>query len=791
MITSVKEFNNNINIEEVIYKLHGITIDKTGDLICPIHGTSHKKKKFNSSIDRQKNIFRCWTKNCTNGAVTPYGYIDYYLRNFMGMTDFKEVYKFIDDTFKTNLHKEFNYEPKKKNTFSKVIKVNEYCSEVLNVVLDEVIQHKNILLNAGTGTGKTRALAEGVKENFKNLGIDKVIYITPRASIVEEIEHTYKYKGFYKNDSVLPCESHIVATSHKAPLINLQMDIEYINFMSENREIILDKSTNYMLIIDEAHLLLSARNIIGNVKEIEKLIANAKYNIFTSANTEHFYNACKDVYNIKNHISIERKLKKYNLENLYVKRIDSNKEVKRKYLKELCKTEKNKKLIIYNNIYELKILEKELKSEGLDVALIYSDIKDNNDTIDFYKGIIEESTLKADITLCTSVIDTGININDNNVTTILIESNNTLDDITINQSFARVRTTKGNKGYLILDTIKNKTEKHSIISKFNSFLHSYMSLSKLTCDMFNEHMFNNYDSESFEEYKTVWNILSGNDMYKPYADLLKIETDQFNINPRMTIDSIKVYNKARKQHLQNNYYNDNFILSLLDDINAKSINLSYVEIDKPKEKEEKEDVKNFNNDLKKIIDNNDNIVLLINKYNFNINFESLNNTDINNLIKNHRSKLKKLDKRVSNMIKLIDNKNIEVSKAEYIIDMYNAYSLEKALLIKKRVNEIEYPIYNKLYLNGDFTGIGDIIYISIRKNCDCFIKNRNIVTKTAINTILAEIINYEKGYWNNEEKCWYDKNDKPVKINKYKKDIIKNIELIYDCSKEFKIYKLK
>lgn len=787
MISTGKEFSDFFTISEVIYKLQGISVENGKSFICPFHKSS--KNKSNSSINRDDKVFRCWTRGCGGDkGLTPYAYADYYCREVLKLNDWKEVKKYIDSVFNTNLYKEprKDLKPKSKNVYDEVLKVDKYLSEVILEVIDNVKNNKTIVLNGGTGIGKTRALAVGLKENFNRLDVNRVVFVTPRSSIVEEISNRYDYDKFYKNDTVLPVSNFVVATTHKGKLLNNGLTDWKVNLNNkDNLEMIPEK---YILVVDEAHLLMTNRNIVGNIKEIEQLISNAKYCIFTSANTYHFYKACKDQYNINKHISVQRKERIYNMESLDVFRVKGDIEQRKKIIIDLIKKEENKVFLIYNNIRVLEEIEGALNGLNISAKSINANNKNNIDVIDSYNDLIIESTLRNDVTLCTSVVDTGVNIEQDNITTIVIQDSHQLDDITVVQAFARVRTTKGNKGILILTDVKELQEHHKLVKGFRGTLKLWESMCSQALINFNSHMMENvenYDFESVIEFKTLWNLLRKNDLYLPFQDCLEVAYNEGNTNPRLEINKIVLYNKARKENIRNNYYCDDFILRILKAVNTKQVKINRIAA--ATQKKNKKEKGSFNFALKEILENKDNVndlmLIIFDK----VKIDNLRNDNLVDFMQGNKNKINPVIKRMKNIISRCKNKGVPIDEYKFISDYLKAYTEEKSSDRKLIIKKLEYSVFNRLWpVNENYLGIGILEYESIRKNCDCFLKNKNKPNKIAYMQMINEIYN------NDDVKRKAKLKGKEVNINlsKCKSKIDDNIKLIYRCSDNLRLINL-
>lgn len=798
MIKTVKEFNEGISIREVIEKLTGVTIEKNGGMICPIHGTSSNKKKVNASIKEDKNTFQCWTKNCTQGAVRSFTFADIYCREVLRMDNWKAIYKLLDSKFGTSLFKDIKGikidEPKKKYTFE--VNVDKYCSEAEVDIFCNLIDDKICVLEAGTGVGKTNAIAKLFKNAIKDLaaiGIDKIIFTTPRSSIVEEISEEYDYSKFYKNDLELPSSSFVVATTHKARVLNEELDSKQRFTDGEIEDI---PRKRYALIIDECHLLLTSRTIVGSMRELDKLIQNADLVLFTSANAEHFYSACKDLYSIKGYYHINRLNKIYNTNKFTVIRTNRDREEKRNQLIKIIKEEvkTNKVFLVYNNINELKEIEEQLNNSSILSKVVYSANKEDNNTVDVYNAIIKQSVLKCNVTLCTSVVDTGVNIKQKEgITTILVQSNLNIDDVTITQTFARVReaATKeiDNRAILILDSLKKREERHDIISKLENFKEYYNDLASNGCNSFNMHMLSNYDVESNSEYNLVWDLLKANDMYSPIESMMYVKTEEFNENPRMIVDTIAVYDKARRQHLSDNYYNDKFIKQLTTSVNYREI--EFKEIVEEVEKKENLGVERFQDALISLMEDAQEFQdMLENRY-LNVTEEQQEYFWLEAIKSEFSKKFNELDKRIFSMKGVLMKNRVNLDIIEYAKKMYKAYTLDKPRMTLEEVRIIEYPIYNTIFKQSDkdYTGIGDNLYEAIRGVFDLAARKGYKISAKAIQNT-AEDFMFREGAVFIEGK-WLNRKGKQIRITTKITEIKLTIDKIYNVSDKGYLSSLK
>lgn len=748
-----KEIINNMSMSEVVTKLTGEAPKRISNgnyvLVCPIHGKSGKG--YNSSIKNDRTI-SCWSQECFRGDGV-FSFLEKYLTEKEGLTNFIDRFKRIDSLLGTNLYipiaKQKKNEEKEKELFTREFLVDKYCldKEIEQDLMFELLSEKTSLMNAGTGTGKTYFFAHFSNFLTSNKMVDKIFFLTPRRSIVEEIAEKYKDLGFVSfmgNDDFLPDEKNIVATTHKAHRINSSIEMPEI-FMANDQDFhFMTEELNYAVIIDECHLLHTSRQIVGNMEEINKLIENSSYTIFTSANTDHFYKACKETYDIKNYISIKRKNRLYNLEKLDIVRVEGKEQDLMEYTKRIILDNPFKKtLIINNNIVQNNKLSEELKAVGVNSESINSKNKEDNPA---YDEIIKNSLLKNEITICTSIIDTGINIQDEFVRTIIVAPRSQFDDISIIQGFARVRTTVGNTGILVTNANKKLGK---TLYKFDKLMElNREEVEKLTLT-FNEHMFDFYTSESYEEYKTVWNICRENELYTKRKSILKVDGGELNSNPLLKIDDVVLYESTRKEILSLNHFNDEFVLNCLKDINAKEVKIVTDKIIVKKEKE----VKGSNLTIKEIISDliKSDIALgsLISACKANAKTKDI--IVLEDIANEDMSLASEIKNTVKNLINYKTFENINIDELDLTREILSAFTEEEESKKNYELRKIKWRLYNNVYKIGkkyfkdEFKGNGDMLYNLVRSVLDNLYRKNKTISENEYNILLEEYCK-EKGY---------------------------------------------
>ena len=797
-----KEKINNMSMTEVIYKLTGESPKRINNnnhvLVCPIHGKTGKG--YNASIKGDR-VISCWSQGCLRGDGV-FSFLEKYLVEVERMSDFIDRFKRIDSLLGTNLYVSLEKQKEKKkeeNLFTKEFFVNKYCAEkeIEQDLMFELLSEKNSILNAGTGLGKTYFLTHFANFLTKNRMVDKVFFLTPRRSLVEEIAEKYKslnFVSFMGNDDYLPEERNIVATTHKAHRINASIEMPVLYLNDEEEIHYITEDLNYAVIIDECHLLHTSRQIVGNIDEINRLIQNSSYTIFTSANTNHFYKACKEEYDIKNYISIKRKNRLYNLEKLEILRVEGKERDLVEVAKNILLNNPSKKtLIINNNIAQNNELAEGLREVGINAESINSKNKEYNPA---YDEIIKNSFLKNEVTICTSIIDTGINIQNNNVRIIIIAPRSQFDDISIIQGFARVRTLEGNTGILITNANK----------KVNRMLYDFDKLKELNKEevekialTFNEHMFEFYTSESYEEYKAVWNICKENDLYTKRKSVLKIDGGELNSSPLLKVDKVMLYEATRKEFLLLNHFNDDFILNCLKDVNTKEVEIRKEKISVKKEKETKEKPLSINEFITNIIKSDIALEGLIDACKKNYKVKDI--IILEDIAKLDMKLAADIKKAIKTFIDYKDLEKIEIDELKLTKKVLESFISKSNSETKNELKKIKWLLYNnvykvgKKYMKDEFKGIGDTVYSLIREMFDCSFRKNRKITDEDLNVAVEEYCK-TKGYEVNSQGIGKFTDDKKFKkisskiLNRYLEDVKVSIEDIYNI-KNNKIVGLK
>jgi len=772
----IDKFNNEHNIKDVIYTTTGENI-KGKSLSCPIHNGDNR---HGSSINIGKNIFSCWTGDCGK-SLSPWNFIQSYYK----LDGFKEVAEKVNNLFNTNIpiySKGAKNEPKKviKSNFNYTYKVNKYLNEC-NSELEEVLKiDKHILLNAPTGLGKTFGIIEMLKKSQDNY----IFFLVPTRALAEQVAADYNYSLFYGDMTELPNNKYIVATYNKVIAIQRLLDREN-EFKSLANEIPL----SYSVIVDEVHELMSNRILLGNIsRELEELTINSDTSILMSANTDDIYKAYENKGIFNKYIEVNSVNSLYNLDNTCIYRVPSNKKVKKALL--LNKIIENlinhdKVLIQENNIKNLEEYSKLLNEKGIENIMINSNNKNDEEVAAEYQNIIKDSTIKNTVVLCTSVINAGVNIKNENACIMMIQDKMQFDNNKIIQFMGRLRSDKGNTGIIFL----TQGEKPKYRGSIENHVKYYTKIAELKAFGLNEHYFNRYGNNvNHIELHKDWRSYKNNESYKDISECLYIRNGLFKV------DHVQIYEKSRLKYCSNNYCDDDFVVEMLKGVKTKNIKIETLAPVEPVEgvSEVKEAIR-----LKDIIKTVDiegvaEMELYINE---NIKPKDFKNESVKNLYESFKDdknfkEMISSSKTIISRIKDIDGSN----PGKVFRDILNIYStLDKPRECREAINNIKrVEIYNKQFkLNESTEIIGDYMYYIARNSCDCFVgsthsisTNKSVYKDMMNNYIKLYECKYEKG-------VLLDKHNKKINTNKLKKEFTNIIIKIYECTEKMYLKDLR
>lgn len=768
----IEEFNNKNKIEDVIRIVSGASITRNS-LCCPLH---HGDNKYGASINARTNVFSCWTGACGRG-LTPWTFVQKYYR----LTTFKEVAEKVNALFNANIPI-FDKKNKqiKKEEFDVVYNVDKYLSEANDMIKKELEESCHVLLNANTGLGKTHAIVDFVTKN--NID-DYVFFLVPTRSIAEQVSKDYpKFRLFYGNDTQLPASKFIVSTYHK--IYHLQRAIE---METEQRCLLGEFPPTYFVIIDEVHEIMSKRKLLSvKARNIELFLKNADRTILMSASTDYVYKAYKDKNMFNKYVCVKARKIEYNADNLNIYRISSKTKQQKQIVVNLIKDKLSKydKVLFYeDNINNLNEYAKKLNELNIENVVINSKNKDDEEVENDYKGIIENSHLLKKVVFTTSLVNAGINIKDDNVCLIAKQNRNSFDTLKLEQFLARVRTTSNNLNVIL--TNSDNVESKNIVS-FEPLLNNLLQMSNLTASNFNLNLFaTNGLNCSNNEVEKIFATYKNNDAYKNFADLLYVK------DTCLRVDDVAVTERARLNYERMNYYNNEFVLDALDNVKAKNKNvitiapLSCVE-EEDKKDNEKGKKDEFRKDLKLI---QDDIKAVSELYKFAA--KEIKSRDLE-VIKdfylqyNQNKIYKEMMKNLKECLNNIVNEE-EINRTFIFTQILELYTQDNKKKVRDNAidNIRRVEIYNKIVeVNAPrekLELVGDYVYIAVRKNFDCYILNRNQISKRVYDWVLNDLLELKKLEILDNE-YYVDSKNKKVKRKDVLRELKDCINAIYDIS---------
>lgn len=772
----IEEFNNKNKIEDVIRIVSGASITRNS-LCCPLH---HGDNKYGASINARTNVFSCWTGACGRG-LTPWTFVQKYYR----LRTFKEVAQKVNQLFNANIpifDKNSNKQNKhiKKEEFDVVYDVDKYLSEANDMIKKELEECNHILLNANTGLGKTYAVVDFV---IKNNIDDYVFFLVPTRSIAEQVSKDYPvFRLFYDNDTQLPASRFIVSTYHK--IHHLQRAVER---ETEQRCLLNEFPPTYAVIVDEVHEIMSKRKLLGvKARNIELFLKNADRTILMSASTDYVYKAYKDKNMFNKYVCVKARKIEYNADNLNIYRISSKTKQQKQIVVNLIKDKLSKydKVLFYeDNINNLNEYAKKLNELNIENVVINSKNKDDEEVENDYKGIIENSHLLKKVVFTTSLVNAGINIKDDNVCLIAKQNRNSFDTLKLEQFLARVRTTSNNLNVIL--TNSDNVESKNIVS-FEPLLNNLLQMSNLTASNFNLNLFATSGLNcSNGEVEKIFKTYKNNDAYKNFADLLCVE------NTCLRVDDVAVVERARLSHERMNYYNNTFVLESLDRVKAKNKNivtiapLSCVE-EEDKKDSEKGKKDEFRKDLKLIKDDIKAVTEL-----YKLAVKEVKSKDLE-IIKdfylqyNQNKIYKEMMKNLKECLNNIVNEE-EINRTFIFTQILELYTQDNKKKVRDNAidNIRRVEIYNKIVeVNAPrekLELVGDYVYIAVRKNFDCYILNRNQISKRVYDWVLNDLLELKKLEILDNE-YYVDSKNKKVKRKDVLRELKDCINAIYDIS---------
>lgn len=781
----IAQFNDSHKIQDVIETITGGII-KNKSLCCPLHGGDNNA---GASIHIGKNILSCWTGDCGR-AITPW----YFIQKYYGLNSFKEVAQKANDLFNAGIpiyeKKEVAEEEDKQQVeYDAVYNVSKYLSEAKEILKEELSKNKHILLNANTGLGKTYGIVDLMKDNI--FTDDYIFFLVPTRAIAEQVSKEYPvFKLFYDYDKELPRSKFIVSTYHKIYKLDWEIEKEI-----ERRAKAGEKIPTYTVILDECHELMLKRVLLGSkARKIEEFIKNSDKSILMSANTNYFNTAYKDTGIFNRYIRIETKDVEHNADLLNIYRLPKKEVQKTQHVINLIKDKLSKgfKVLFYEDSTEkLQEYSNILNNLGIDNIIIHSKNKEEEETKENYKGIIDNGHLIKTVTLTTSLINAGVNIKDNNISLIVKQDKNKCDLQKVEQFLARVRT-KGNDLTLLLSST-DKEISNKIVN-YNLYKERTENEIKNIVYSFNIDVLEVYGLEiTEEELKDLWKGYRNNEAYAKIKQLLYID------GTVLKVDEVAVCERARLDFERANYFNDNFIIEQLKNVKAKEIKVSYIAPVTVKEDIKKEKIKG-----KPLCQAIENLlaeeVPLIELYQLamkEIKSKDLKNEQLQEFYEefNQNKIYKEMMKNTRDCLLPYQNNSL-VSPISLFIEILSIYGedMKKKERDQEVANIKRIKILNKLLPLGSKAEqirlTGDYVYIVARKNFDCYADGHNTVSKRAYDWALSDLMDF-RGLKALDDKYYINEEGKKFKSKDIREEIEECVESIYNLSEYNYIYGLR
>lgn len=330
------------------------------------------------------------------------------------------------------------------------IHVKKYISEdkiAVEVILNNVIAYKRILITGAMGIGKTYFVRTDVLLYAKSIG-KKVVIVIPGVAQLENLSENKGLPIVYANRSY--DNSNIVAVTPDSLMTKV------LCYMKPN---------SYILIIDESHQKISDYNFRKSFKNIDIAEENAYKIIYMTATPRVLSNNFDKIIEIKTDNPIMNKV-------MY-KTLDTTKkdimDVKLSVIKEALKK--------YDNV----IFFQDNKKSNQEMSTMLINLKWITSTATIHSGKenkeAKEGVLTANVTFVTRVINAGIDlrITNGNKGILIIDATDKIDIDSFVQLIGRFR-----EGIDILILIKPHIAKdnENYYDTFESILKSRISISR-------------------------------------------------------------------------------------------------------------------------------------------------------------------------------------------------------------------------------------------------------------------------------------------------------------------------
>lgn len=385
-----------------------------GHGVCPIHAGAKKKDGFSYRVNANGwREYYCHTEHCVEAesilevcrAVEGFG---------AGNEGLFKATMFLAERYNINLimpqvHEEVNYSRFEPHAIYEIDGHIGEGHEGVRDIFAFALDGKNSLFLADTGLGKTYSCINKAKEVVNAIDV-KILFVLPNSSNVAQVSQEYDVKGVWGEKSN----------------VNKALEDEKIVVMTWNKFAKIKKENlhNCIAMFDEVHQTLTEMYRSDIIVKVMSRIpyCKAKIDITATPNKLNFKDysfICQ--YKDTNKIKVNPYIyDKYDLSHVIDTILESKK----------C-------IVQINNIADLTFIKESIKYEKT-CGIVTSDNKEESEIMN---SIIETSSLgKYDVLLCTTCINAGINLNDLDITDVIIVN---IKDITAPvQLVARPRRVK-------------------------------------------------------------------------------------------------------------------------------------------------------------------------------------------------------------------------------------------------------------------------------------------------------------------------------------------------------------
>ena len=316
---------------------------------------------------------------------------------------------------------------------------------------------KSCIFIAPTGTGKTKALIEYIKDKK-----EQCVFVCPINSLSRQV-----YERGDKYFKLINCETR---------QISLLADIH--TALSQKKSIIISLATfinfkemfyNYNVYIDECHFLIEYNNLM-NTEGLAEDIRNKKFKKIIGITATGFgLSKLLKLDEIKPNVK-PKSIKHIELGWMEYFKLENFVAVILEFYKK-----HGKLVVLHNNVMLLEQIKNELTARNILVKMYTSENKE-------VKIINEHFITDFDILLCTSALTTGVSIQDNYYSLYIVQSFDTAN--TIPQFFSRNRN-ENLKGCILKKYYYNSSD----FNEFELYEHDFYSKTEIN-DKFTETIYN-------------------------------------------------------------------------------------------------------------------------------------------------------------------------------------------------------------------------------------------------------------------------------------------------------------